>query len=95
MGEIWREAITDSFHKFLEKVLTFLPNLLAMVTILIVGFIIAWIVRKLVIHLLKAIHFDRLTERWGLAQALSKGGLTYSTSNLFEFITLLCMAPKA
>jgi len=44
MGEIWREAIVGSFNKFLGKVTTFLPNLLAMITILVMGFLIAWMV---------------------------------------------------
>jgi hypothetical protein len=74
MEETWRAAITNSLNKFIEKVITFLPNMLALITILLVGFIIAWIVKKLVMRFLKAIQFDRLSERWGLAQVLLKGG---------------------
>ena len=84
MGEIWRVAILDSFNKFLGKVLTFLPNLLAMITILIIGFFIAWIVKKVIFHILKAIQFDKMSERWGLAQLLSKGGVSYSPASLLS-----------
>ena len=84
MGEIWKSAISDSLNKFLTKVLTFLPNLLAMITILIIGFLIAWIFKILILRFLKAIQFDRVSERWGLTIALSKGGLTYSPSNLLS-----------
>jgi Mechanosensitive ion channel, conserved TM helix len=84
MGEIWREAIVDSFNKFLGKVITFLPNLLAMITILIIGFLIAWIVKKLIFRFLKAIQFDKVSERWGLVEVLSKGGLTYSPASLLS-----------
>jgi len=82
MGEVWKDAITDSFNKFLGKVLTFLPNLLAMITILIIGFLIAWIFKKLLFHFLKAIQFDKVSERWGLTHILSQGGLAYSPANL-------------
>ncbi|MGQ9646883.1 MAG: mechanosensitive ion channel family protein [Thermodesulfobacteriota bacterium] len=84
MGEVWRETITDSLNKFLAKVLTFLPNLLAMITILIVGFVVAWIVKILLSRVLKAIQFDRLSEQWGLTYIFSKGGLSYSPSHLLS-----------
>jgi hypothetical protein len=84
MGEVWKSAITDSFNKFLAKVTTFVPNLLAMITILIIGFLIAWIVKKLLLRFLKAIHFDRVSERWGLTYVLSKGGMTFSPANLLS-----------
>ena len=84
MGEVWRVAISDSFDKFLGKVITFLPNLLAMITILIIGFLIAWIVKKFIFRFLKAIQFDKVSERWGLVEVLSKGGLTYSPASLLS-----------
>jgi hypothetical protein len=84
MGEVWRVAISDSFNKFLGKVLTFLPNLLAMITILIVGFFIAWVLRVLLLRFLKAIQFDRVSERWGFSQVFSKGGMAYSPTILIS-----------
>jgi hypothetical protein len=84
MGEVWRVAISDSFNKFLGKVLTFLPNLLAMITILIVGFFIAWVLRVLLLRFLKAIQFDRVSERWGFSQVFSKGGIAYSPTILLS-----------
>ena len=84
MGEVWRVTISDSFNKFLGKVITFLPNLLAMITILIIGFLIAWIIKKLIFRFLKAIQFDKVSEQWGLVEVLSKGGLTYSPASLLS-----------
>ncbi len=84
MGEVWRVAITDSLNKFLAKVLTFLPNLLAMITILIVGFFIAWVVKMFLLRVLKAVQFDRMSEKWGLTYVFSKGGLSYSPAHLLS-----------
>ncbi len=84
MGEIWQSAIYDSFNKFLGKVITFLPNLLAMITILIIGFLIAWATKILLLRFLKAIKFDKVSERWGLTHMLSKGGMSYSPANLLS-----------
>jgi hypothetical protein len=82
MGGVWKDAMVDSLNKFLGKVITFFPNLLAMITILIIGFFIAWIVKIILIRFLKAVHFDRASERWGLTQILSKGGMAYSPADL-------------
>jgi hypothetical protein len=84
MGEVWRTAIIDSFNKFLGKVITFLPNLLAMVTIFIIGFLIAWVIKILLLRFLKAIKFDRVSERWGLTHMLPKEGVSYSPTNLLS-----------
>ncbi len=84
MGEVWRETITDSLNRFLGKVIVFLPNLLAMITILVVGFLIAWIFKRLLFRFLKAIQFDRVSRQWGLADVLSKGGLSYSPASLLS-----------
>jgi hypothetical protein len=82
MSEIWRTAIVASFDKFLGKVVTFLPNLLAMITILVIGFITAWVIKTLLLRFLKAIQFDRVSERWGLTHVLSRGGMAYSPASL-------------
>jgi len=84
MSEIWRSAIVASFDKFLGKVITFLPNLLAMITILIIGLITAWVIKTILLRFLKAIQFDRVSERWGLTHILSKGGVTYSPASLLS-----------
>lgn len=83
MSETWSAAVADSFNRFLEKIITFLPNLLAMITILIVGFLVAWIVKKVLLHFVRAIRLDTLSQKWGLTHLLSKGGVTYTPSYVF------------
>jgi hypothetical protein len=82
MEEMWKVAMIDSLNKFLGKVVTFFPNLLAMITILIIGFTIAWVFRKILLYFLKAIQFDRVSKQWGFADILSRGGLPYSPADL-------------
>jgi hypothetical protein len=84
MGEVWKIAIVGSFNKFLVKVITFLPNLLAMATILIVGFAVAWIFKTGLRRILRAIQFDKVTDGWGLTHLLSERGIRYSASNLLS-----------
>ena len=82
MGEIWKTAITDSLNRFVGKLITFLPNLLAMATILIVGLLIAWIVKVILSRFLRAVQFDKVSERWGIAHMLSTAGMTFSLAHL-------------
>ena len=78
----WRIILIDSFNKFLGKVTTFLPNLLAMIFILIIGLLTAWVLKILLWRVLKALQFDKHSERWGLAQIVSKRGATFSPAHL-------------
>ncbi len=93
MGDHWSVTVSDSFNRFTGKVLAFLPNLFEMITIFIIGFLIAWAVKKLCFRVLKAAQFDRLSEQWGLTHALATGGLTHSPSallsQLFYWVILL------
>ena len=84
MGEVWKAAVADSLNGFLGKVIAFLPNLLAMITILIIGFLIAWMFKKILCRFLRAIQFDRLSERWGLTHILSRGGAIHSPADLLS-----------
>lgn len=84
MGMNWRMILIESFNKFLGKVVTFLPNLLAMVTIFIIGFLVAWILKIILYRILKAIQLDKISERWGLAHILSKTGRPYSLADLLS-----------
>lgn len=84
MGEVWRIAVVESFNKFLGKVITFLPNLLAMITILILGWIIAWVVKKVLLLFLRAVQFDRMSDRWGLTSLITQRGITRSPGNLLS-----------
>lgn len=82
MGEVWKDAMVDSLNKFMGKIVTFLPNLLAMISIFIIGFLIAWILKVILHRFLRAIQFDKFSAQWGLTHMLSKGGMTYSPAHL-------------
>ncbi len=80
----WRAILMESYEKFLGKVVAFLPNLLAMIAVLIVGFLGAWVLKILLLRFLRAIQFDKFSERWGLTRMLSKGGGAFSPAHLLS-----------
>jgi hypothetical protein len=85
MGDVaWKDTMARSLDAFVRKVIMFLPNLLAMIAIFVIGFLIAWIVKGLLLRFFKGIQLDSKSEQWGLTHALSKGGSIYSPSLLLS-----------
>ncbi len=65
------DPLKDIFLKFKA----FLPNLLAMLVILIIGIVFARIVRMALLRLLRAINFDSWSDRMGITALMRKGDL--------------------
>ena len=71
-GTRMSERFTDALGDMVRNVLLFLPKALAFVAILVVGWLIAKAVRKLVDKVLERVGFDRLVERGGVKAALDR-----------------------
>ena len=64
----------DALLQLLNEVLLFLPRLVTFAVILIVGYIIARVVRTLLTKGLRAVHFDDIANRAGVTRALELAG---------------------
>ncbi|MHC4123033.1 MAG: mechanosensitive ion channel family protein [Planctomycetota bacterium] len=71
----WNNLIVEPIREMLTTIVNYLPTLLGALIILIVGWVIAKTIRGLVNRLLKIIRFDKLAEKAGISEILSKGGL--------------------
>ncbi len=65
------EPLREVYSQFAK----FLPNVLAMLIIILIGIIAARIARAIVLKLLKAIKFDSWSDRMGLTSIMRKGDL--------------------
>jgi Mechanosensitive ion channel, conserved TM helix len=65
------EPLQELFQKFKE----FAPNFLAMLVILLVGALFAWLLRKLIVKLLVTLHFDSWSDRKGFTTLMRKGDM--------------------
>lgn len=72
--------IMGSLNDALRAVITFVPKLAAFLVILLVGWLIAKMLRKAVDVLLERLHFDRAVERGGIKRALERS--SYDASGL-------------
>ncbi len=72
-----------------ETVLTFLPNILAAGVILLVGWFVARVLRRITTNLLAAVGADRLSERLGVSEAMGRQQISYLVGLLVYALVLI------
>ncbi|ROO89606.1 putative transporter (transmembrane protein) [Actinocorallia herbida] len=68
----------QSFQSMFDTVVRTLPQILVFILVLVVGWIIAKVLRSIVTRLLHKVNFDRLTERGVVGDALARSDYTAS-----------------
>src|SRR5512142_2076637 len=79
-------AVTGFWDAFVTKIAVFLPNLFFAVAIIIIGWIICNLIRKIVIRVLTLCQFDVLADRAGIKQVLERGGIKQSASEILGLL---------
>lgn len=79
-------AVTGFWDAFVTKIAVFLPNLFFAVAIILIGWTVCNLIKKIVIRVLKLCQFDVLADRAGIKQALERGGIKQSTSELLGLL---------
>ena len=78
--------LLDSIRTFFGQLSSFLPNLLAVLAIVVGGWIVAKVIQAVLVRLLKAVKADSLAERIQLAEMLARGGIQRTFSQLVGVI---------
>lgn len=92
--------ILDAFGKAIAVLFSFIPALIGAVIILLIGWIVARVVSALVRRALGLIHFDRMMERTGLQELLTRAGMRTDPAGLlaglvYWFIFLIFVVAAA
>jgi hypothetical protein len=82
----WKESILESWR----KIASFGPDLLQLIIILILGFVIAWLLKLVVRYLLALIKFDVLSYRMGLSSALDKASIKRTPTEMVGLVIYWC-----
>ena len=82
MRDFWETALVAPLVSLGARVLELLPNVLAMLIILSLGWVLAWGTGLLIERLLCIIGLDRLSNRLGATTALLRGGVKADPSHL-------------
>jgi len=78
----WTFVIMESVREMLTRVGAFIPKLIGVLVILIIGWLLAKIIESLLVRALKLIRLDTLSEKSGTSNFLAKGGIKYTLSEL-------------
>ena len=92
MYEFYNHPVMEPVRLLVERVLDFLPNVLLMIAILLVGGAFAWLARALVRWTLQIASFDVFCQRAGIGEMLSKGGVRLTPSQLAGRIVFYLIA---
>ena len=89
-------TVTGFWDAFITKIAVFLPNLLFAIAIIFLGWVFCNIVQRIVVRLLRLMHFDALAGSTGITQMLERGGIKQTASELvgllaFWFLFLIAI----
>jgi small-conductance mechanosensitive channel len=95
MHEAWSDILVSAFREVVQRLALVTPRLLALLTLLAAGWIVAALARRLTVRILRVVDFDPRCARWGLTGSLARGGLRQAPSQLLGrliFWTLFLVA---
>ena len=82
MSDFLDHPVMEPVRQLVTRVLDFLPNVLLLIAILLVGGAFACLVRGAVRWTLQIASFDRFCQRSGIAEMLTRGGVRQTPSQL-------------
>ena len=78
----WQTTVVEPVEQMWGSVMGFLPTLVSVILILLVGWMLAMVVQKLITRFLKLARLDTVSEKIGIANILSKGDINYTLSEI-------------
>jgi hypothetical protein len=82
MRDAWSEILVDSFRDMAQRLGAVAPRLLAALTLVLLGWAVATLARRLTARVLAAGDLDARCARWGLSATLARTGVRRSPSEL-------------
>ena len=89
----WKNLVIEPVTQMLTRIMAYLPVLLGALVILIIGWLVAKAIRRLVDWLLKTVRFDTLADKAGISEILRKGNMEISArevvSNIIYWLIII------
>lgn len=79
-------TVTGFWDAFITKIAVFLPNLFFAIAIILLGWVLCNIIKRVVVRILKICQFDMLADRAGIKQILDRGGIKQSASDILGLL---------
>ncbi len=78
----WQSTVMQPVEAMWTSVMGFLPTLVSVILILIIGWILAMVAQKVITRFLKLARLDTVSEKIGIANILTKGDINYTLSEI-------------
>ncbi len=82
MTDLWQDFVWTATRDMGVRIAAFLPNLLAMLTLLALGAFLGWVACAILTRLARALKFDRRSDAWGLTSVLIRAGIGRAPSQI-------------
>jgi hypothetical protein len=86
MREMIISELSQALHDIARNFAHFLPRLIVMFILALLGWVIAYIVKAVLRSILRLVKFDKLSENAGASQLLTKAALPSATEMLSRFV---------
>jgi hypothetical protein len=86
MREMIISELSQALHEIARGFAHFLPRLIVILILAVVGWLIAYVARMVLRSILRLIKFDKLSEKAGASQMLTKAALPSATETLSRFV---------
>ena len=86
MREMIIGELSQALHEIARSFAHFLPRVIVMLILALVGWVIAYVVKVVLRGALRLVKFDKLSENAGASQLLSKAALPSATEMLSRFV---------
>src|SRR3989344_6610017 len=79
--QTWREVIVESFQELSNGLITFVPNFIIAIVIVLAGWFVGAMIGRLISQLIKSLPVDAALRKAGVEDALRKGGVMLNSGN--------------
>ncbi|MGB6385063.1 MAG: hypothetical protein WBD25_03845 [Terriglobales bacterium] len=86
MREMIISELSQALHDIARNFAHFLPRLIVMLILAVLGWVIAYVVKAVLRSILRLVKFDKLSENAGASQLLNKAALPTATEMLSRFV---------
>ena len=86
MKSLFDRIVTEPLKDFFHRLIEFMPNLLSSLIIFIVGLVLGWILKNVIIKISNILQIDHFCSRIGITEALGKVGIEETPSKLLSRI---------
>lgn len=86
MRQMIMNELIQAMHELVRSVAHFLPRLMVMLAIILIGWLVAYILRAALRSILRLVRFDTLSEHAGATELLKRVALPTSTELLSRFV---------